>query len=146
MSHVIPLEKVNQFLPNQKLELDLTDVGGVAADHGLVDDLEETARDIVVGRLSTVYDTSTWAPLAYPSLVTNIMGLLVAGWVYDRQFSEEVADGGSYGTRRVKEAYSLLDGLIGGLYAIEDLVITDDTSGLPVGLESDPVFEMGSAF
>lgn len=149
MSHVVPINKVNQFLPQDKLELDDTVVAGenLPADHDKFNDLEETARDIVFGRLGVYYDTSTWAdPASTPSMVMNILGMLVAGWVYDRQFSEEATEGGSYGSRRVAEAYRLLEGVIAGEYSIGVDLLVDATAGAPSYLASDPTFEMGEAF
>lgn len=137
MSHVVALEKVNQFLPHEKMEV---------VKHSDVNDLEETARDIVFGKLALYYDTPTWTtPATTPSMVNNILGLLVAGWVYDRQFSEEAAEGGSYGSRRVEEAYRLLEGILAGEYDIGDMLPTA-TGGAPSVLETEPLFAMGEAF
>lgn len=151
MSHVIPIAKVNQFLPNEKLSLDVTiDVGtGLPVDHALIADLEETGRDIVHGRIAATYDTTLWVdPASTPTLVTNIVGMMVAGWVYDRQFSEEAATGDSYGQRRLLEAYALLEAVVDGTYVLDDVtpVVDGTATGEPSVLESEPVFVMGEPF
>jgi hypothetical protein len=139
MSHVVPLSKINQFLPVNKLQVP-------TADHDdIVKDLEETARDIVVAKLSELYDTSGWS-VNKPSLVSTIIGMLTAGWIYDRQFSEEVADRESYGSRRVREAYALLEGIISGAIVLDGVPQLKSPTGDPSTLETEPVFEMETVF
>ena len=138
--HVIPLLKINQFLPVNKLQVS-------EAQHDVwLKDLEETARDIVKSRLAVSFDTSTWVDhTATPKLVVSIMGMLTAGWLYDRQFAEETETGTSYGTRKVREAYSLLDGILDGTYDIGlDHIVDPELA--PSYLETDPVFLMGERF
>lgn len=150
MSHIIPIEKINQFLPHEKLELDTTIPEGEVypVDHGKISDLEETARDNVFAKLAIVFDTSTWSdPSQRPSLITNILGLMVAGWVYDRQFSEETTEGSSYGQRRVREAWALINELVEGTLVLDDVDRLDDgTSAGASILETEPVFVMGEQF
>lgn len=149
MSHVIPISKVNQFLPHNKLELDETISAqtGLPVDHDKIADLEETARAIVLGQLQVRYDTTGWlAPTAPnqpvgPGLVLSATGMLVAGWVYDRQFSEEAIEGSSYGARKVREAYALLSGILSGTYDIGEEILVDP-AGEPSVFVSDPVFTM----
>lgn len=150
MSHVIPIDKINQFLPHEKLDLDTTidPATDLPVDHGKINDLEETARDNVFAKLAVVFDTSTWMePSQRPSLINNILGLMVAGWVYDRQFSEESTEGSSYGHRRVQEAWDLIDALIEGTLVIDDVDrLDDDLPGAASVLETEPVFVMGEQF
>lgn len=138
MSHVIPLSKINQYLPKGKLQ--------VAADQhdDWVRDLESTAWDIVRSKLSVLYNVSTWdgSVTTTPSLVVTITGMLTAGWLYDRQFSEEVATGISYGARKVREAYSLLDSILDGTYVLDGVEVILDPSKLPSTLITEPVFIM----
>jgi hypothetical protein len=140
MSHIIPLGKINQFLPKEKLQVP----PGNDAHDTWVSDLEESAWDLVRAKLGVLYDTTAWTGqyLDTPRLVVSITGMLTAGWLYDRQFSEEAAQGASYGSRRVEEAYALLDGILDGLYSI-DVEVIDDPLGTPSVFESEPVFKMG---
>lgn len=151
MSHIVSIDKINQFLPREKLGLDTStdSTTGQAADHDVISDLEETARDIVFSKLATEYDVSDWSngPTSPPSLVRNILGLLVAGWVYDRQFSEETTEGQSYGQRRVREAYALLDELLDGVLVLDGVDRLDaDAEPDASILETAPVFTMGEQF
>jgi hypothetical protein len=151
MSHVIPISKVNQFLPVNKLELDTSGgAGGLPVDHPKIADFEETARGIILSKLRPLYDTTGWlVPTApnqlssAPELVHTIAGMLVAGWVYDRQFADQVTEGDSYGARKVREAYALLAGIVDGTYDLDvDLLPELDTVGFPLVHETEPVFTM----
>lgn len=143
MSHIIPIKKINQFLPLNKLELhDPTQ--GSSTDHSKVQDLEESARDIVLAKLSYRIDTSNWfSAIDPPDLVINIMGMLVAGWVYDRQFAEESTEGATYGRHKEAEAYRLLEGILDGRYKLEGTLYLDDPDRLPSTYDTDPIFTMG---
>jgi len=150
MSHIVPIEKINQFLPQDKLGLNtaIDSETGVAVDHSKVADFEETARDIVFGQLGALYNTNEWSdgPTSAPSLVRNILGMLVAGWVYDRQFSEEATNAGGYGQRRVREAYGLMNSILDGtidLIGFDQLVNPAREASVH---ESEPVFVMDEAF
>jgi hypothetical protein len=149
MSHVIPISKVNQFLPQNKLELNTSiGQGGLPLDHGKIADFEETARGIILSQLRPLYDTTDWlVPTApnqlspAPELVHTIAGMLVAGWVYDRQFGDHTVEGDSYGARKVREAYALLAGIVDGTYELEAEQLLDNY-GLPLVLETEPYFTM----
>ncbi len=150
MSHVIPISKINQFLPREKLDLNENVPQGeqYPEDHHLISDLEETARDIVLGLLAETYDVSTWSngPTSAPTMIRNIIGLLVAGWVYDRQFSEYAEQGTTYGQRRVDEAYALIQQLVDGTIVIPGTDAIFDESKKASTLETEPVFTMGTQF
>jgi hypothetical protein len=149
MSHIIPILKINQFLPIDKLSLDTTvDVDTqLPVDHDKIADLESTARDIVFGNLAETYDVNDWygGPTSPPSIVRNVLGMLVAGWVYDRQFSEEAATGNSYGQRRIREAYGIMQSIMDGTitFGEEMLDLPHRTGGV---LETDPMFTIGEQF
>jgi len=136
MSHIVSLSKINQFLPKNKLEL-------TSGDHNLVTDLEETARDIVVSKLGYRIDTTVWFnPVDPPDLIYNIMGMLIAGWVHDRQFAEEAVRGATYGMRKESEAYRLMEGILSGEYKLAGADYIDDPDRVPSVYESDPLFEV----
>jgi len=143
MSVIIPLDIINQFLPNDKLELDTSNniQTGLPKDYPLVADLSVTARDIVRSKMANRYNVETWFVSDTPSLMMNIAGMLVAGWVYDRQFAEEAIDGSSYGVRLIEKAYKLLDeAMSGGVLVEEALFATDTATQSATYLESDPAF------
>lgn len=128
MATIIPIHFINQFLPQDKLELDSTiDVAtGDPVDWPLVADLAVTARDIVVSKSAIRYNTSTWFISDTPSLMMNTAGMLVAGWVYNRQFSEEAVESSTYGNQLIEQAYRMLDAALGGSVVVEDAVFTTD--------------------
>jgi len=146
MAHIIPIKKINQFLPKEKLELSSTLVDGQPADHHLVDDLEETGRGIILGKLSNEYHVEGWletdGPYETPALVESILAMLVAGWVYDRQFASEVEDGLSYGGRKVREAYALLDRILAAEFVLEGAILIERDDDLPSTLITEPIFRM----
>lgn len=129
MATIIPIHFINQFLPNDKLELDSTIDGatGDPVDWPLVAELAVTARDIVVSKTSVRYNTSTWFISDTPSLMMNIAGMLVAGWVYNRQFSEEAVESSTYGNQLIEQAYRMLDNALGGSLVVEGADFTTDT-------------------
>ena len=142
MAHIIPIAKINQFLPLDKLELH-DPAHGNSTDHSRIQDLEESARDIVIAKLSYHLNTSNWFdPVDPPDLIINIMGMLVAGWVYDRQFAEESTEGATYGKHKEAEAYRLLEGILEGKYKLHGALYLDDETRVPSTYESDPIFTM----
>lgn len=143
MSVIIPLDIINQFLPNDKLELDTSNniQTGLPKDYPLVADLSVTARDIVRSKMANRYNTSTWFVSDTPSLMMNIAGMLVAGWVYDRQFAEEALEGSSYGIRLIEKAYKLLDEAMGGGVIVENADFATDTATQSASSEpTEPMF------
>lgn len=130
MPTIIPIESINQFLPNDKLELDSTIDGatGDPVDWPLVAALATTARDIVVSRMSVRYNTTTWFDSDTPSLMMNIASMLVAGWVYNRQFSEEAVESSSYGNSLIQQAYKLLGDALGGSAVVDGAEFATDVA------------------
>lgn len=128
MPTIIPLHFINQFLPNDKLELDSTiDIEtDEPVDLPLVADLSVTARDIVRSKMATRYNISAWFISDTPSLMMNIAGMLVAGWVYNRQFAEEAAESSSYGNMLIERAYKLLEGALSGGIVVDGADFTTD--------------------
>jgi len=154
MSHIVSMQKVNQFLPIHKLALDTSISQGqpYPVDHYKIVDLEETARDVVLAKLSYHLDTSSWFQsngsggiVLPPDFIINIMGMLISGWVYDRQFAEESTEGATYGKHKEAEAYRLLDGILSGKYKVDTPYI-DDPDRLPSAYETDPIHEMDMRF
>jgi hypothetical protein len=149
MATIIPIATINQFLPNEKLELDESISGSTGDPIGyeLVRELAETARDIVKGKMSGRYNTGTWFAGDTPSLMMNIAAMFVAGWVYDRQFAEEATEGSSYGIRLVERAYRLLDeALGGGLVVAGALFATEAVTQSATYEETEPTFVVAERY
>ncbi|MCA1807291.1 MAG: hypothetical protein LC687_05525 [Actinobacteria bacterium] len=149
MSTIIPIHVINQFLPNDKLELEsaLDGQTQLPVDWPLVAELVVTARDIVVSKMSTRYNTSTWFDSDTPSLMMNVAGMLVAGWVYNRQFSEEAVESSSYGNQLIEQAYRMLDSALGGTSVVEGAEFTTDSATQSATFEpTEPVFLITERF
>lgn len=147
---IIPLAKINQFLPQEKLELSAAD-----ADSYNVPDLERTAWDIVTAKLHG-FDQSEWSlpateqeTASVPSIIENVLGMLVAAWIYQRQFSEEASENEfNYGHKLEADAYRLLEGIINEDLVLGDVVVneTDAEFDAPSVYETEPVFTIGAQF
>lgn len=153
MSHIVTVERVNQFLPQDKLEITLA-ADETLHDYYSAEQLENTIWDIALAKLYA-FDTSTWTdtngvpvPTEVPSLILDIVSMWVAGAIYNKQFSEESTDtGDSYGTKLKKDALALLDGIIEGILKVEELVYVDDAGvGQPSTLVTEPAFTMDTVY
>lgn len=153
MSHIVTVELVNQFLPQDKLEITPA-TNETLHDYYSAEQLENTIWDIALAKLYT-FDTSTWTdangapvPTEVPSLILNIVSMWVAGAIYNKQFSEESTDtGDTYGSKLKQDAIALLDGIIEGILKVEELVYVDDASiGQPSTLITEPAFVMEEIF
>lgn len=128
-------------------------------------ELEASAFALVSAALEGRYTTSAWTNEATtPQLVQTIMSQLVAGWMYNRQYSEESADGSSWGTFLLNYARRLVDSVANGNYELPDVVgseradftypafwPTDDATAWaetdPTAAEAAPLmFTMGRVF
>jgi hypothetical protein len=107
--------------------------------------LEAHLAEEVLVRLASVADTSTWTnDTATPKIVRTIISKLYIAWLYDRQYSEDVADGSAYSDRLKANAEMLMIGLIDGTIEFPGVV---DTAGSPAFYPTDasssqaPTFE-----
>lgn len=141
MSHVVSLDTINQFLAEDKLSIER---------HSLVNDLEDTAYSIVSGKLSTKYDVDGWDTLEEPDtrpvLVVSIIGMLTAGYAYNRLFAEDNVQFGTYGDKLIENANDLLDKIVNDDIPLLTGVKASVDSGQPSYYESEPVFGMGTTF
>lgn len=143
MAHIVPLGKINQFLADNKLDIE---------DHADVQDLEETAASWVIGKLSKRYNVDGWDTLPDPDerppLVVSTIGMLTAGYAYNRLFAEDTATGVTYGDKLKQEAMALIEQILNEEIPLTgvDLTDLDTTPGNPGYLEVDPVFSMGTSF
>lgn len=98
--------------------------------------LSESARLIALGKLSSVYDTTTWVDTGTtPRLVRAAISMLVAAWEYQRAYGEE--EDSTYGRRRERQAYDLLDGIVNGDITLEEYPEIGAESGTPVFYPND---------
>lgn len=123
MVHVSVAE-VQQWLEPTKLNLGL---GPVDAE------LDATAFQVVASALQGRYDTSTWVDAnTTPDLVRKILSMLVAGYTYNRQYSEN-EDVATYGNWLIRYATTVAQGIDSG----QDVLIGQDSFRDP---NSFPVF------
>lgn len=135
MPNLVELEDINQFLPKDKLTL---------AEEDREVALESTAKEVVLSSLAPRFDTDEWiSKQTTPNLVVSIIGMFVAGWIYNRQYGADATDDSGYGNVLLAQANALIQGLVGGSLDIDSPAIAGDT---PSYLESDPTFVMGEVF
>lgn len=138
MAAVVTLDEVNQFLPQEKLTL---------ATFTEVAELETTAQFVVIGTLSSRYDTTGWTTVdGTPKLVRTVIAMRVAAWAYNRQYSEEAVVAGSYGNWLLMQAAVLLDQLVDGTMELADELTIGTRPGQGAVEETDPTFLMGQVF
>jgi hypothetical protein len=122
------------------------------------DELDQTAHDVVFGRVSQVYDVSTWlTTVTTPSLILRIQSMLVAAWMYMAQYSENMEiEPGNWGLKLETMAMSLLDGIVNQTIVIPDVGFPDSGLTAPVfyptdqqetdGMGEERKFSMGRVF
>lgn len=117
MPAVVELAEVQAWLESTKYTLSKVD-----------EDLEQTARQLVYGRLTTAhFNSSTWTTVeATPELVRRIIAMLVAAWEYDRATAEDQLEGSSYADKLERRALALLQSIIDGDLTSDDLVIDEE--------------------
>lgn len=87
------------------------------------------ATEVIV-RLDSVADTSTWVDsTSTPKIVRTIISKLYVAWLYDRQYSEDIADGSAYADRLKANAEMLIMGILDGTIDIPGVIATG--SGTP---------------
>lgn len=151
MPHIVDEARVNQFLPSEKLEIPTDTLHSTYNGQ----ELENTIWGIVRAKLAA-FDIANWVnasgtpvPSNVPKLILDIMGMWIAGTIYNKQFSEEASDTGtSYGTMLKNDAMALLDSIVEGTIAIDSIVVTDEhvSLGSPSVLETEPMFSLGTQF
>lgn len=115
---VVTLAEVQQWLEATKLTLDVVD-----------EELAESARAIAFGKLSAAYDTSTWVSIGTtPKLVRTVISMLVAAWIYQREYAEE--EDSAYGRRRERQAMELLSSIAKREIELEEYP-TNSAEGTP---------------
>ena len=142
MAMLIDLHEAKAWLSETKIDLnELDDV--------FVDQLQSE----ILGRLSSVYQTSSWlTPSTTPTIIRKIISMRYVGWLYLRSFSEESVEN-AYGMRLLIEADDLLNDATSGqlpIEGIDGLIITPDMSYGVITFEpsddTEPVFSMSQVF
>lgn len=89
---------------------------------GLDPALEEAAKNLVFARVGRVYDITLWVDQAStPALVTAAESMLIAAWIYYRQYSEVTAeDENKYAVRLEEMAENLVSGIESGIINLID--------------------------
>lgn len=101
---IVTEAQVQQWLEATKLTIDDVD-----------DELESTAKGIVLSSLSSQYDVTTWIDVSTtPKLVQQVISMFIAAWEYNRAYSEDATNSSSYSAWLEKKAYTLLAGINSG--------------------------------
>lgn len=125
-------------------------------DTNLLDHLEEE----VLRRVGVVVDTTTWVDeTTTPKIVRTAISKLYVSMLYDRQYSEDIADGNAWATRLAANAEMLITGIVNGTIELPGTTsdagqpefYPTDTSSLMDPTSSDPslgpaAFSMGMVF
>lgn len=150
MSHIVTDKRVNQFLPQEKLDIPDGELHSVY--YG--EELENTIWDITRAKLFE-YDISGWLsatnkpiPGSMPNIILDIVAMWVAGAIYNKQFSEESSETGqTYGSKLKKDALSLLEGIVGHVLVVDGLESSElDEDRQPSVWETEPMFTTSSEF
>jgi hypothetical protein len=111
------LERVQAWLVTRKLELLEVDPA-----------LELHAKDMVFGKLAQSYDVTGWLSSATtPSLVQNIMAMLIAAWTYEIAYSNDSGDVQAYTLWLERKANDLMAGIISGAIDIIEVIGRPET-------------------
>lgn len=107
--------------------------------------LEQHLSTETIVRLSSVADTTTWTDsTSTPKIVRTIISKLYVAWLYDRQYSEDIADGSAYADRLKLNAEMLIAGILDGTIEIPGVVNTG--SGTPGFYPTDASSAMTPTF
>lgn len=149
-------DHVQPWLESTKLTLEPDDIL----------DEEPIASELVRSKLSSRLDVSTWVDVSTtPTLVKQMIGMLVAAWRYNKHYSESDEDAGNPYANKLERMvlgtppdfedgliYDILNGTIDLLDVTEDLTETgtiafypDDTVGVEYPEEAAR-FTMGTIF
>jgi hypothetical protein len=147
---LIDVDDVQPWLEESKLHLD----------HGDALTEEPYQSEFVRSRLASCLDVTGWVDKATtPTLIRQIIGMLVAAQRYNRAYSETDEDAGNpYANKLEERAELLLTGICAGSIDLLDVVDSPATSGFgsPVFYPTDSVgvlepeeavsFTMGKVF
>lgn len=123
----ISTQDVQQWLESTKLSVSSVDV-----------ELEKTASSVVFSTLAETYDVTLWTDeAATPVLIQSIISMMVAAWVYNRQYSEDDPDGSGYAMWLLNYAKELLNGVKAGSLDLLEVPGVSASSGEPAFMPTD---------
>jgi hypothetical protein len=106
-------------------------------------------ESIVLARIGTTYDTTTWVdPASTPATIRTIISMMFVSWVIDRQYSED-EDLNAYAARLAGQYEVLLAGIIDGsieLPGVPNTTGSGQPSFWPNNTTDGPAFSMGQVF
>lgn len=128
MATLVTEELVQQWFEETKLHVER-----------VPDELDQTARDVVFGRVSQVYDVSTWVDsVTTPSLIQRICSMLIAAWMYERQYSEDLPiDATNWGVKLETWANSLMQQIVDKVLLLPDTPVPVGSLGAPIFFPTD---------
>ena len=144
MARVTP-EDVQVWLEPTKLRIETQDD---------IDPLAGSVESLVLGRLDSQFDVSTWIDEAStPAAVKTVIAMHTAAWYYNSVYSESGDGGNTYADKLMQMADQYLDRMLDGTLVIEEATDGPGISGLlsyyPTDAEdeTDPrAFAMGDVF
>lgn len=115
----ITVEEAQVWCERTKLDL------GAQLDGGL----EEQVSSQILGRVATIYDTSSWvSSLTTPKLIKTIIAMYYTAWMYNKLYSDDNDDTNGYADKLMSMADTLLQNIMEGLTVIPGVTPTDDPS------------------
>lgn len=103
----------------------------VAFDTDLLAHIEEE----VIRRVSVAVTTTGWVDTATtPAIVQTAIAKLYVAWLYNRAYSEDIADGSAYADKLEKNAEMIITGIVDGTIEIPGQA---GTGGMPLFYPTD---------
>ena len=134
MPAIVTEQELQAWLEETKLDVPSVD-----------EQLDATARDEVFGALSAVYDVTGWVSTeTTPSLVRRIMAMLIASYLYRRQYSEDSDENPGYAVWLEGKAHALLVGVIDGSIDLTDVDEIPASASVPTFWPNDVADIVGS--
>lgn len=101
-------------------------------------ELESAQAAQVLARVSQVYTVTGWVDsTTTPSLIRKIIAMMYTGWYFQRTYSED-QDVSTYGVMLLRQAETLIDGVIDGSITLIDIdPIIDLQTSEPVFYPND---------
>jgi hypothetical protein len=129
---VVTVADVNAWLERTKIAVQSVDPT-----------LETTAIARVFGRLSSMYDVTTWTDASTtPTLVRAMVAMHVAAWTYNRAYTEDSPDGSPYANWLLNEAALWVSQTVDGVLTLTDAA---PASTAPTGPSAYPDDSTGAS-
>lgn len=110
MSDIVTEAAIQQWLESTKLTITSID-----------QELELSAQSTVFSQVSSRYDTSGWVDVSTtPPLIRSVVSMFIAGWIYNRAYSEATQDSNSWGNYLLSSAALIISGIVNGAVDIPD--------------------------